>query len=213
MNHVLRFLFFLLVVRPILLIVLGANVRHRQRLPARGPAILAANHNSHLDALVLISLFPLRQLHRIRPVAAVDYFFRNRPLRWFSERIIGVVPLDRTPKHGKGDPLGPLSKALEAGSILVLFPEGTRGRPEEVGEIRTGIAHVARRHPEVPIHPVFAHGLGKALPSGEALLVPFVCDIFVGEPLRWTGDRSTFMETLACRMNQLADEGDFPPWE
>ena len=213
MSHVLRFLFFLLVVRPILLIVLGSNVRHRERLPDLGPAILAANHNSHLDALVLISLYPLRRNSRVRPVGATDYFFRNRLLRWFSERIIGVVPLDRTPKRGKGDPLAVIDAAIDARDILILFPEGTRGDPEQVAEMKTGIAHIAKRHPDVPVYPVFAHGLGKALPRGEALLVPFICDIFVGEPMRWTGDRRTFMETLACRMNELAAEGSFPPWE
>ena len=57
------------------------------------------------------------------------------------------------------------------------------------------------------------HGLGKALPKGEALLVPFFLDVFVGDALPWTGTKSEFMENLSCQMTALAAQGDFPPWE
>ena len=61
--------------------------------------------------------------------------------------------------------------------------------------------------------PVFLHGLGKSLPRGEALLVPFFCDVFVGESIFWTGNRESFMHELKVSMNQLAEEGHFAPWE
>jgi 1-acyl-sn-glycerol-3-phosphate acyltransferase len=90
MNKLLRVLFFALIVRPITHVVLGLNTRRRQILPSSGPAIVVANHNSHLDTLVLISLFPLRQIRNIRAVAAADYFFTNPLLGWFVTNIIGV---------------------------------------------------------------------------------------------------------------------------
>ena len=102
---------------------------------------------------------------------------------------------------------------LDRGEIVLLFPEGSRGEPEQLAEFKTGIAHVSKRRPQVPICPVFTHGLGKALPKGEALLVPLFLDIFVGEPLYWPGDRTTFMDNLTCQMTSLAAEGNFPPWE
>ena len=213
MTEALRYLFFLLVVRPLVLLVLGINLRHRHRLPAGGPAILVANHNSHLDTLTLMTLFPQRLLRRLRPVAAVDYFLKSPGLAWFATRIIGIIPLARKVTAGAGDPLAGCDAALARGDILILFPEGSRGEPEQLTAFKTGIAHLAKRHPETPVVPVFLHGLGKALPRGEKLLVPFFCDVFVGKALTWDGDRQAFMAGLEQAMEALAEEGSFPSWD
>ncbi len=213
MKALLRWLFFVVIVRPLALIVIGLNVRHRERLPKSGPALIVANHNSHLDTLVLISLFPLRQLPQIRPVAAVDYFLRNRVLAWFALNVIGIVPLQREVKASAGDPLAAASATLEEGAILILFPEGSRGEPERLSRFKSGVAHLAKRHAEVPVVPIFLHGLGKALPKGEAILVPFFCDVFVGEGLYWNGDKQGWMTDLDDAMHVLATEGKFSPWE
>jgi len=213
MTRVLQYLFFLLLVRPLVLLVLGLNVRSRELLPAQGPAIIIANHNSHLDTLALMSLYPLSMQRHLRPVAAMDYFMRNPLLAWFATRIIGIIPLQRSVKAGQGDPLASSLEALARGEILILFPEGSRGEPERLGHFKTGIAHLAKRAPDAPVVPVYLHGLGMALPKGEALLVPFFCDVFVGEPLHWQGDRESFMQTLNGAMNQLAERGGFPLWE
>lgn len=210
----LKYVFFLCIVRPLMSIILGLNVRHRERLPIGGPAILVANHNSHLDSLALMSLLPLRLLPKVRPVAAADYFLQNRLLSWFSRHVIGIIPLLRTANGQSLDErLAGIHDALASGDILILFPEGSRGEPERLSRFKSGIAHIATRHPTVPIIPVFLHGFGKSLPKGEAILVPFFCDVVVGDPMERCTDTAAFMHTLEDRMRALASEGDFPPWE
>lgn len=212
-SRLLKLLFFTLVVRPVVLVVLGLNVRRRERLRTPGPAIVVANHNSHLDTLVLMTLFPLRQLAEVRPVAAADYFLSKRWLAWFALEVIGIVPLSRTVRAGDADPLAECVRHLGDGGVLILYPEGSRGDPERLAAFQGGVAHLARRCPEVPVVPVFLHGAGKSLPRGEALLVPFICDVFVGESLVWAGDRRAFMTGLDGAIRALAAEGGFPPWE
>ena len=183
MKHAWKVLFFGLLVKPLVLIVLGLNVRGRERLPSRGPAVIAANHNSHLDVLVLMSLFPLRQLHRVRPVAAADYFLRTPFISWFSRTCISIIPIDRS-GHAEQDTLfSDCQQALDQNEILIIFPEGSRGDPEKIGKIRKGIFYLLKERLDTPVVPVVMHGLGRALPRGEALLVPFNCDVVVGDPL------------------------------
>ena len=213
MNNFCRMLFFALLVRPIMLVVLGLNVRRREQLPAGGPAVLVANHNSHLDAVALISLFPLRMLSKLRPVAAQDYFFRNPFLKWFALSIMGIIPLDREVKSKRKHPLASINEALDRGEIVIVFPEGSRGAPEQLGDFKAGIAHIAKKNPEAPLVPIYMHGLGKDLPKGEALLVPFFLDVFIGEAIQWRDNKKAFMEELSARMTALAKEGNFSPWE
>lgn len=70
----LRLILLLLVMKPLARILIGADVCGPGKLPERGPAIVAANHNSHVDTLLLLALFSARALPRVRPAAAADYF-------------------------------------------------------------------------------------------------------------------------------------------
>lgn len=211
--NLLQILFFLLIIRPILIIVLGLNVQGKERLPLQGPAIIAANHNSHLDTVVLMSLWPLAKLSRVRPIAAADYFLTNKWLAWFSLNVMNIVPIDRLRQDPDSDPLAKMGEALAQGDIIILFPEGSRGSPEEMGRFRTGVARLIEEHPEAPIVPIFMHGLGKALPKGDFLLVPFFCDVIIGEWLYWRGSVESTMEGYEAAMKQLAQQRRIPAWE
>ncbi|MEL6822775.1 MAG: lysophospholipid acyltransferase family protein, partial [Calditrichota bacterium] len=166
----------------------------------------------HLDTLVLMSLFPISLLPIVRPVAASDYFLRNKLFSWFSLNIIGIIPLKRKRDFPEEDLLQPCYKPLENNTILIFFPEGSRGEPEAMTRFKRGIAKLAEKYPEVPVIPIFIHGAGKALPKGEAMLVPFFCDVFIGDKLKWNSDTESYLQTLNNKMAGLASEGNFPSW-
>jgi len=199
----LRTLFYLLIVKPLVLVMLGIHVRGREHLPLSGPAIIVANHNSHLDTMALMSLFPLSVINKVRPVAAADYFMCNRFIKWFALNIAGIIPIHRKVKEAEGNIFTPIIEALDNGSIVIIFPEGTRGEPETLSKLKNGTARLLSERPDVPVIPVFFHGLGKCLPKGEVILVPFFIDAFIGEPLHWEGSRQLFMNKLAKTMNDL----------
>ncbi len=183
MERILKVLFVALIVRPIVLIVLGLNIYARNKLPREGPAIIVANHNSHLDTMVLFSLYPLSRVHKLRPVAAADYFLRNSLIAWFSLKVIGIIPISRKTTETREELFSECHKVLDNGDILILFPEGTRGEPEQISKLKKGIYHLIEERDYTPVVPVVTHGLGRALPRGEALFVPFNCDVVVGDEL------------------------------
>jgi len=212
-NRLARFLFFAVVVRGVILLALGLTVRHRERLPKKGPAILAANHNSHLDTLALMSLMPLSLLPKLRPVAAADYFLTGKVRSWFARDIIGIIPLERAQIRKGANPLAALEAALDRGEIVILFPEGSRGEPEALGRFKKGVGQLAASRPDVPIVPIYMHGFGKALPRGSSVLVPFNCTVSVGEALHGAGSRHAFMDAYEARMAALADAETVPSWD
>jgi len=204
---------FFLIIRPLIFIIIGFNIQGKQRLPMKGPAIVAANHNSHLDTLTLMSIWPILRLHGIRPVAAADYFLPNPLLAWLTMNIMHIIPIERRSEERTTDPLAEPSAALDRGEILIIFPEGSRGLPEQMTTFKRGIARLAERHPNVPIVPIFMHGLGKSLPKGDFLLVPFFCDVLIGEYIYFQDSVAKTMEAYKASMNELAAKRDVPPWE
>lgn len=206
MQPWLRMLFFLLVIKPLLAVIMGVNVFGRHHLRGLDQFILVANHNSHLDAAALLNLFPLQRLHRIHPVAASDYFMANRLLAWFSTTFLNVIPISRSGFTRSDNPITRMGEALEQGKSLILFPEGTRGQPEEMAPFKSGVAHLIRKYPQVPVVPVFLRGMGRSLPKGEYVLVPFFCDVVIGPPLYPMGSRDEIVAQLEQAVIRLENQ-------
>ncbi|HEX2561603.1 lysophospholipid acyltransferase family protein [Phenylobacterium sp.] len=200
----LRLLLLVLIARPLARIIAGADVYGREHLPLKGPAIVVANHNSHVDTLLMLSIFPARALPRVRPAAAADYFLANPVVGWFSRHVIGIVPVERK-KGGAGtDVLAPAREALAQGDIVLIYPEGTRGdASDRLQPLKTGVARLAAAFPEAPVIPAWIAGAGRVLPKGETVPVPLNCSVHVGPPLRWSGDKDAFMEEVRAALERL----------
>lgn len=206
MERALRIIVLTCLVRPLVSLLLGRCIKRSEHLPACGPAIVVANHNSHLDILYLIAIMPLKSLPLLRPVAAADYFCRTRLSAWLATALLGIIPLARKRVSFHADPLAGPAAALERGEIVIIFPEGSRGEPETLGQIKPGVAHLAKRFPQVPVVPVFMRNLGRSLPRGTFVLVPLCGKAVVGEELRYRGDVKQFTEDIAATLQQLETE-------
>ena len=201
-----------LIGRPIARVFTGADIVGREKLPLKGPAILAANHASHVDTILMLTLYPSKGLDRVRPAAAADYFLRGGLISWLSNTIIGIVPVARD-KAGTGvDVLEPVRAALKAGDIVLIFPEGTRGDGEEMAQLKSGVARLAADVPEAPVYPIWLQGAGRVLPKGEALPVPMNCTVLVGDTLHWQGDRQAFLDELRGRLEELKAKAPPQRW-
>jgi len=191
------------IARPIARVFTGADIVGREKLPLKGPAILVANHASHVDTVLLLTIYPSKALDRVRPAAAADYFLKGRLMSWFSRNILAIVPVARDRAGSGEDVLAPAREALAAGDIVLIFPEGTRGDGEEMSKLKSGVARLAAAFPEAPVTPIWLQGAGRVLPKGAHVPVPLNCTVLVGEAIRWGGDRAAFMEEMRVALEAL----------
>ncbi len=206
MARLLKILFFGLLVKPVVFVILGLNIRGREKIPLTGPAVIVANHNSHLDTMVLMSLYPLSIIHKVRPVAAADYFVEKGGfLAWLTMRCIGIIPMDRSGNTNRDKLFEGCHHVLDEGDILILFPEGSRGEPEQMSKLKKGIYYLTKDRPDISVTPIVMHGLGRALPKGEALLVPFNCDVVIGDVIPRHESSAPFVSAISNAFNDLSE--------
>lgn len=142
--------------------------------------VIVANHCSHLDTLCLLAALPLRKLHCAFPAAASDYFFKSIPRLWIAAVVVNALPFARQIHVRQSLSLCEQLLA-NPGTILIIFPEGTRSATGETQEFKGGIgALVAGR--DVTVVPCFIDGSFRAWPKGRRLPRPKKVRLIVGTP-------------------------------
>src|SRR2546429_9159826 len=184
-----------LVIRGLLRVYNRLAVSGQDNLRTIRSFLIVANHCSHLDTLCLLSALPLRKLHRAFPAAASDYFFQSVPRLWIAAVIVNALPFARQMRVRQS--LSLCEQLLTSpGTILIIFPEGTRSTTGELREFKLGIgALVAGR--DVPVVPCFIDGSFRAWPKGKRLPRPRKLRLFVGAPLNYRARSRDKMEICA----------------
>jgi 1-acyl-sn-glycerol-3-phosphate acyltransferase len=209
----------LLVLRPFVKLVFGASAEGREHLRGLEQFIIVANHNSHLDVLLLFQLLSPRQLGRTRVVAAFEYFCRSRALfgavgllfrpvwvvRHGGEAAVAASPVARR-APAAGAVMDEMRAELRRGGSLIIFPEGTRGEPGAVAPFHSGVGRLAIEFPHVPIVPVLITGAERALPRSSGVPVPLWTRFIVAPPQRFAAvpDDAATLDTPAAAEAEAA---------
>jgi 1-acyl-sn-glycerol-3-phosphate acyltransferase len=144
------------------------------------PRIYYANHSSHLDFVVIWAALPGYFRHRVRPVAAADYWERGPIRRWLANQVFRAVLIPRGKLTREDDPIGKMIEAMDQGFDLIVFPEGTRSADGKVADFKAGIHSLAKQYPQAVLIPVYLENLNYILPKGEFLIVPVMGNAVFG---------------------------------
>jgi 1-acyl-sn-glycerol-3-phosphate acyltransferase len=170
-----------LVLLPALRYLASPTTRGRERLRnVSQPAVIAANHVSHLDTSVVVEAMPQAWRHRLAVGAAADYFFKGKVRGALAALVIGAFPVER--KRASAVSARLAVDLVNQGWNLILFPEGGRSEDGWLQEMKPGAAFVAARTGR-PLVPLWITGTEHLLPKGAKKLRRGHVDVLIGDPL------------------------------
>lgn len=167
-----------------------------------GPAIFVANHQSHMDTLVLFDAMPERVKRNLYFGAAADrWYVKGKKklvlLPWYQSLVLGNFPIVR---GGGAKALEHARWLLQQGCNVCIFPEGTRTMKDELGRFKPGVAILALEL-GVPVVPVYLSGLRQMRPKGalHAKAGPAGVDVFA--PVRFA--TGTTVEDATATLREI----------
>ena len=163
-------------------LITGAQGHWKGCPPMAEQRIYFANHQSHLDWVLIWAALPHDLRSSTRPIAARDYWTSSRFKQWLTTEVFHAVYVSRQ-RTDDQDPLEPLVAALQGGDSLVIFPEGTRSLKGEPMPFKSGLYHLAEQFPGVRLIPTWIDNVQRVMPKGEVVPVPILCTVTFGAPL------------------------------
>ena len=149
-----------------------------KNIPKDGNFIVAANHASYVDHLMLSSIMAVhidKKIHYLAKKEHFDTFFQRI---WHTHT--GAIPIDR--QSGGKEALGLAIKYLKNNKVIGIYPEGTRTLTGKLQRAKTGIARLALAA-KVPILPIGLVGTFDILPKGKRVPKFKRATINIGKPL------------------------------
>lgn len=169
LNNILRFLAAILAK-----LIFRLKVCGKKNIPKKGGFILASNHISYLDPIILGASCP-RKLNFM----AKSELFANPVFARFLFKI-GVFPVKR--KSADISAIKEAIRRVNAGKALLLFPEGSRRQNAEESQPQAGIGFLASKT-DAPVIPVFVKGTDKVLPRGAKFPKPEKISVYFGKQI------------------------------
>ncbi|MCS7476499.1 lysophospholipid acyltransferase family protein [Umezawaea endophytica] len=169
------------VVSPIARMVYRPTVEGLENIPGTGPVILAANHLSFVDSMIIPIVVP----RRVYFLAKAEYFegtgIRGALSRWFFTGM-GNIPVRRGQGRSARDSLDTVIKVLGDGEAFGIYPEGTRSLDGMLHRGRTGVARIALES-GAPVVPIGLVGTDKVMAVGGRLPKIVPVTVRFGKPL------------------------------
>jgi 1-acyl-sn-glycerol-3-phosphate acyltransferase len=200
----------------LILFVSGVRVRilHRERFAKGRSFVVAANHESFYDILVLLAVLPMS----VRFLAKRNLF--RLPFLGWSIAAAGFIPVDREARSRNAGVVDTALARLQKGRSLVVFPEETRTRTGELLPFKTGAALIASRA-ALPLLPLGLAGTLRIQRRGGFTITPSRVTLSVGEPIAASGEgkreRAELTDQLRQRIAALREEAradiESPPEE
>jgi 1-acyl-sn-glycerol-3-phosphate acyltransferase len=131
------------------------RVRGQENIPATIPYVIAANHQTYVDGMLIGAFMPREHFKHLASLTAKDLEETHGLFGKLIVRVGRGIAVDRF-----GNPIRGLiiaKKKVEEGNILLVHPEGTRSPDGELGEMKDGAAYIAHKG-KVPLLPVFIEG-------------------------------------------------------
>lgn len=142
-----RFLF-----RPAIRTLWRPWIEGEENVPAAGPALMASNHISAGDTVMLPAMIRRRMVFPAKAEAFHGTNLKSRVVAWFL-KAVGMHPMERGGGRASAESLLQVGEVLEDGQLLGIYPEGTRSRDNRLYKGKTGVARLAL-HSGAPVIPV-----------------------------------------------------------
>ncbi|QJS12938.1 1-acyl-sn-glycerol-3-phosphate acyltransferase [Streptomyces argyrophyllae] len=179
-----RFALIKAVLGPIMRLMFRPQVEGVENIPGDGPVILAGNHLTFIDSMVL----PLVSKRQVCFIGKDEYVtgkgFKGRLMAWFFTGV-GMIPVDRDGASGGVAALMTGRRILEEGRIFGIYPEGTRSPDGRLYRGRTGIARLTLMT-GAPVVPFAMIGTDKLQPGGRGIPRPGRVTVRFGEPMEFS---------------------------
>jgi len=175
-------------------------------LPPRR-CVYFANHSSHGDFILVWAVLPPRMRAETRPVAGAEYWLKSKLSTFIGRDVFNSVLIQRDRENRTQDPIAQMAGAIDSGSSLIVFPEGTRNQTEEpLLPFKSGIFHLAEARPDIDFVPVWINNLNRVMPKGEIVPIPLICTVTFGSPMQLErGEtKEDFLERLRAAMLALS---------